>query len=632
MIIPAKLLSTARLDTHMAVSVDVLFDERVLGAEVNVEQRTRCLVGVWSALGSSRQGEQANEAQQARTAFKENILAVKAKLHTLVNHLLDIHDRIVAAIKKGEEVESDVEHTKRAQLDSLASALRLDTDASVEDIAASLHTLIFESKDRTISKSLRVLASPLTEYEQIRVAQSSLHMAAKQASSGNKNKKASLPTLASRLGTMMSMAMFPLECVEMLYREMDMCMIKGSSRLPLFRMCQEVLLLVAQTFPLLLTHPGTLQALLQHLTFTDDAQLILNTLQLLLSFNDQKALTRDKKTAAKLLEVLKRFALKGSQEEAPLAMHIIHKLWGPAAPVKPDASLSDEEMAATQTEGDRVQLELLQHHAEHHLSLRSDSLLTALACAARVAETNYPLWRFAHTVRRQYLTFLLHQLFPARDIVLLAPARQAALQLLQNYLLSFARSGATLDTAVHEKEDGGITPKGWFIQLLKVLKLDGRWPESNRTTAETLARLAETGEEEEDEVQNARYFFLLHTSYTLLHLCTHALYHRFFIHVPNEAFAAKSMAAPQGGGGGGGGVLSPKQAARLSSIKHQFHFPILAYMARHKVDEVARLFVEKAMQLLREGKLAYPLYVTIPILAQQHSDPHFVKHIKETLL
>lgn len=71
----------------------------------------------------------------------------------------------------------------------------------------------------------------------------------------------------------------------------------NSNRTTLFKTAQELLLLIAQLFPLVLTHPGTLDALHQQLTFSEDAEIISNTLQILATIKDQSIIHNNKKTA-----------------------------------------------------------------------------------------------------------------------------------------------------------------------------------------------------------------------------------------------------------------------------------------------------------------------------------------------
>lgn len=211
--IPKRLVLTSRLDRHMAVTVDVLLDEHILGAATSVEERTRCLIGVYSALlnkPTSGEGEEGMkealrkygplarsrpelERQDACLAFEKHILLPKAHLHQIVNKLIDLvtQARSRSAAVGGAE-HGDFERTKHQQLSLLARALSFaDQGATLEDLMHSLHLLFFEAKDKNVLKCLRTLANPLTEYEQIRTAMGALITAVKQmgVAAQVKNKK-----------------------------------------------------------------------------------------------------------------------------------------------------------------------------------------------------------------------------------------------------------------------------------------------------------------------------------------------------------------------------------------------------------------------------------------------------------
>jgi hypothetical protein len=74
-------------------------------------------------------------------------------------------------------------------------------DSTPEEVASSLQVMFFESKDKNIIKYLRALANPLTQYEQIRIAQSHLVSAVKgmAAHTASKAKKVTTRT-HSRMG------------------------------------------------------------------------------------------------------------------------------------------------------------------------------------------------------------------------------------------------------------------------------------------------------------------------------------------------------------------------------------------------------------------------------------------------
>jgi hypothetical protein len=208
LLIPRKLVLCARLDRHMAVTVDVLIDECVLGTNESIEMRTRALIGLFASLVEKKASDQEGRTKkitdemstpllnepdryEARKLFTDIILGSKAKLHKLVNDLLALYQRLTAAKASGATEEYErLERQKHAYLAVLAKELHFESDATVEDISATLHAIIFESKDKNIHKYLRALANPLTEYQQIRLAQSALTACVKsmtaQANKGNK--------------------------------------------------------------------------------------------------------------------------------------------------------------------------------------------------------------------------------------------------------------------------------------------------------------------------------------------------------------------------------------------------------------------------------------------------------------
>lgn len=108
---------------------------------------------------------------------------------------------------------------------------------------------------------------------------------------------ASLPKLAQRLAATMSMAILPMESIDVVYREMRDT---GARREPLFKSCQELLLLIASTFPKLMTHPQTTAALFEHINIgleRENEVIVTNTLLILREIKDPTAMQADKKLA-----------------------------------------------------------------------------------------------------------------------------------------------------------------------------------------------------------------------------------------------------------------------------------------------------------------------------------------------
>lgn len=313
----------------------------------------------------------------------------------------------------------------------------------------------------------------------------------------------------------------------------------------IFTACQEMLILIGQTFPALLSHPHTAEALLQHLQLGIEKQnegIVRHTLQILTSIKDLKTFHADKEQANEFLALLKELALNGSEAHAGLAVECIQHLWGKPhglAQLTAIQSAGGDVTAEPDDATDSILSEILSTHCEA-LSLSSERLPAALVCCAKIIEVHFPLFMKRAADRSTLLKFLLHVLMPAEDIVGMREARAAGILLVQQYMLCFANSHRALDViigaaaepagaspkkrAAGVKDDSAIQPRNWLIILLKIIKLDGRFPELTGTTKEMLERLA--GQEEDEEQAQARHEFLLNAAYALLELCTVPLYHK----------------------------------------------------------------------------------------------------------
>lgn len=333
----------------------------------------------------------------------------------------------------------------------------------------------------------------------------------------------------------------------MIYAEMENFAAKRSA---VFTACQEMLILIGQTFPALLSHPHTGEALLQHLQLGVEKQndvMIRNTLQILTAIKDLKTFHADKKQANEFLAQLKELAFNGSEAHAALAVECIQHLWGQphgVTQLMAIQSAGTEVTAEPDDATDPILSELLSAHCDQNLSLSSERLPAALSCCAKIIELNFPLFMKRTEDRSTLLMFLMHELMPAEDIAALREARAAGILLVQQYLSNFALSHRSLDMVVGSpvasaasagsspkkrtsgvlKEDSAIQPRNWLIILLKILKLDGRFPDLTGTTKDMLARLA--GQEEDEEHEQARHEFLINAAYALLELCTVPLYHK----------------------------------------------------------------------------------------------------------
>jgi hypothetical protein len=194
LVIPRKLAQITRVDTFMMLTVDVLYDDRILGADESIEARTKALIGLFLSLyekpaagavvptkrsilaevDDSSQPE--TDPHEARKMFSEKLLGFKAQLHRIVNDLVKLHGDLAAASKAGATDKVEVmERQKNAMLANLARRIHVDQDGpSLDDLIQVLHLIFFEAKDKNIHKYLKALADPMTEYQQIRIAQKSL--------------------------------------------------------------------------------------------------------------------------------------------------------------------------------------------------------------------------------------------------------------------------------------------------------------------------------------------------------------------------------------------------------------------------------------------------------------------------
>ena len=230
----------------------------------------------------------------------------------------------------------------------------------------------------------------------------------------------------------------------------------------------------------------------------------------------------------------------------------------------------------------------------------------------------------------------------------MAEARKGALVAIQNYLINFSHTGAHIDitigaSAAEEgaaagaasaaspktkkrapKDDASIQPRSWLVILLKIIKLDGHFPDlaSGVTTRDQLERMqkqqAEEGEEDE-AVAAARLDFLLHTAYVMLEMCTVALYHKFLLHPP---------AAPQPTSASD---KSPPTAAAAAGVRHVFQLLPLLFLAHHPDPHVSKCFLERVMQLLHANRISWAVWQTALVLGQTHPDRALVTRIQHTL-
>lgn len=95
---------------------------------------------------------------------------------------------------------------------------------------------------------------------------------------------------------MLGLTLTPIESIEIIYQLMAENVAKKNH--VMLKACQELLLLIASKVPILLTHPGTIDAMLINLTHSDDEWNLTNTLQILSAIKDGgKGMKANKKTA-----------------------------------------------------------------------------------------------------------------------------------------------------------------------------------------------------------------------------------------------------------------------------------------------------------------------------------------------
>lgn len=252
----------------------------MLGADCTIEERTRCLIGIYASLVETRRpppaavdamldveftslfDSDAPSESSARENFHE-LLGLKLRLHTCIRQLLETAKQLSTA--KGDDEYAALQKKKDDLLIFVARVLIFENDLALEEVHYTLEQIIFESKDRNILKYLHTLATPLTQYSVIRLTQSSLVQACRGLPSDKKRKASSPGNIATRLAAAMSMVILPMESIDMIFHEIAANM--KSHRIPMVKNAQELLLLIAKVVPAYLTHPSTMRALYSHLEF-----------------------------------------------------------------------------------------------------------------------------------------------------------------------------------------------------------------------------------------------------------------------------------------------------------------------------------------------------------------------------
>jgi hypothetical protein len=355
---------------------------------------------------------------------------------------------------------------------------------------------------------------------------------------------------------------------------------------------------------------------------------------------------------SKFLEKLKTIAADGAPSHAQLAVECIQNLWG-APRTYPDCVRLARENGGTlpqleETEADQVLREIFREHAVNNMKLDAPQLQTALAVAARIAEVNYPLLQnAAATYRTLMLNFLLSELLPcsADQLVPLHDARIAALGWLEKYLVAHGRFDQLKpkeDAAAPASKSGDskadpLDPKHLATTLLKIVKLDGRFPEPGKNTVDQLREA--TDREESDEETEARLEFLLAAGFAILECCTVAVYHRLLIHPSPESLKEirefvehrkKEFAAAKDRSSDVRGMLSPRAAPSEVKVKrHLFHFGPVAMLAVHYAPELSKRFIERVIELLKAQRLSSAWFISVVTLAASHPSYTFsFNHVK----
>ena len=340
---------------------------------------------------------------------------------------------------------------------------------------------------------------------------------------------------------------------------------------------------------------------------------------------------------SQLLATLKHLALSGSFEQAQLAVECIINLW--CQPQSSEVKSHDDAEALNvgESEGDVILTEILTEHVDDNLAIDSPRLVTALAVASKVARLNFPLFRHLTDVRTRFLTLVNAELLPTDAIVEYQQERQAGIELVQNFLYSFGQSGGTFaQESTMTSAEMAISPKSLLAVLIKIIKLDGRYPIAGMSTAQQLAQITSQSVKETDESQVARYEFLLAVAFALLELLTVQIYHRFFVHPSPEAIAQYKSRHDRTNRTDGDDsttnlLASPKSRTHASTAPlHRFSFHILpiAYLAFHHLPELSKRFLQRVLELMKTGKLSYSLYVTILVLGASHPEEALVAELK----
>jgi sister-chromatid-cohesion protein PDS5 len=194
--IPKRLITSSYLDNTNRLLVSAALDEAVMGIKFTVEERGRCMIGIYASFD-----------EKNKQIFR-SLLQRKVPAQECVRTLLDLRVQI-------KENQGDESFTKKQanKLHELASYLSAgETDAKIVKGLADM----FASKDRNIRKWLAVLCDPLSPYDELRSAQKELARSMAVQTTKKKGQAPKKDSLAWKLGTMVGMTLLNVDSVAVL--------------------------------------------------------------------------------------------------------------------------------------------------------------------------------------------------------------------------------------------------------------------------------------------------------------------------------------------------------------------------------------------------------------------------------
>jgi len=341
--IPRKLIQCAK-NAHAIVIVENLLDEVVLPQKYTLEERTRCLLGIFASYDPP-----------TRVLFI-NLLRKKQFIQESVRTLLSMQEELKES--KGKE-----EPKKRLFLmHALAKKIAFESDGETEEVVAMLKELL-DTRDKNIAKWLTNLANPVSDYAKLRASRIELVKAIRAAKSSGKKSKG-LDSFAGRIATLMSMTLISVDSVPILLKEVQANL--AQKRITVSLAGMELIKAVAEMYPQMLEESidGLANLVGLHTREKDLAFVALQTLSL--CRNDKASLSKNE--SKKLLEQLKQLATRTQPEQAKYAVKAIHSVFGP-----------DPEQSITTI------FESLLDETTERLQLEDGFLEVSLACIGQIA-------------------------------------------------------------------------------------------------------------------------------------------------------------------------------------------------------------------------------------------------------